>query len=99
MSRGGGVGLLNSASKLVPCHLLVLNFLVFIICFIEIVCPGILLTNLDPLISKKIEVFSNINLRLEYAICEKLPTFSKIIYHLNIIWGVGGGELDIYRIK
>ena len=54
-----------------PCLILVLICLEFIIRLIESAYTSLLLINFDPLICKKIEGISDIHVRLETIICEE----------------------------
>ena len=56
-----------------PCLSLILIFLEFIIRFIEISCPRILLHNLDTLLYKNCKALSDIHIRLESIICGIYP--------------------------
>ena len=53
-----------------PCYILVLICLGFIIHLIESACTSLLLTNLDPLLCKNFKGISDIHMRLEAIICE-----------------------------
>ena len=53
-----------------PCLSLVLPILEFIIGLIESACTSLLLPNPDPLLCKFFEAFSDIDVRLEFIICE-----------------------------
>ena len=69
-----------------PCLRLVLIHLEFIIRFIESACTSLLLTNLDPILYKKLGGISDIHVILEAIICEELPPLWEITNHLEIIW-------------
>ena len=56
-----------------PCLSLVLLSLEFIIGLIESACPSLLIPNPDPLLCKKNEVFSDIDVILESIIFEEGP--------------------------
>ena len=64
------MNLLSFQLQKLPCLSIVLLCLEFTIRMIESACTSLHLTNLDPLLCKKIEVSSDIHVRLEVVICE-----------------------------
>ena len=82
-----------------PCFILVMIWMGFIIRSTEIYCTNLLFPNLDPLICKNLQDFSDINVKLESIICEGLSPLREITYHLKIICRDRDGELETYRIK
>ena len=77
-----------------PCLSLVMLRLEFIIGLIESSCPSLLLPNPDPLILKKIEAFSDIDVRLESIICENGTPLWEVTNNLQRIWRNRFVELD-----
>ena len=77
-----------------PCLIIVLILLEFIISLIESACPILLLPNPDPLLRKFFEASSDIYMRLESIICEKSPPLLEVTNHLQRIWRNVDVELD-----
>ena len=77
-----------------PCLILVLLRLEFIIGLVESDCPSLLLPNPDHLLYKVFDAFSDIDVRLESIICEEGPQLWEVTNHLQIIWRNRGVELD-----
>ena len=97
----GEMSLVYSSINLPPfqlqeltCLSLFLIHLEFIIGLVESACPSLLLPNPDPFICKKIEAFSDIDVRLESIICEEGPPLWEVTNNLQIIWSNRGVELD-----
>ena len=60
-----------------PCHLLELTFLNLVLTHLEFItqlidtsCPILIISNIDPLLYKHVEAFSDIHLVIEAIICE-----------------------------
>ena len=77
-----------------PCFILVLLRLEFIIGLVESDCPSLLLPNPDHLLRKLFADFSDIDVRLESIICEEGPPLWEVTDHLQRIWRNIGVELD-----
>ena len=69
-----------------PCRKRVLIYLEFIICFIEIACLSLLLSDLDPLLCKNFKYLSGIYVRTEAIEFDECPSLREITYHLQIIF-------------
>ena len=78
-----------------PCLSLVLLRLEFIICLIESACTSPPLPNLDTILCKKIEAFSDIHVVLEAILFEEFPPLREFTYNVQIIWRDIYVELDI----
>ena len=88
------INLLPFQIQELPCLIFVLLCLRLIIGLIESACPNLILPNLDPLLYKNYEAFSDIDVRLESIICEEGPPILEVKNNLQRVCRERGVELD-----